>query len=142
MHGPARVARWKGQTAGASALSVAEDFLIVEEIAGLLQPCLGCGPRLAALLHDAHEYVAGDRISPFERAPGGDMRSVEGHLQQAMPVLFGSHPVRASRARWLFHGTDRAAAHMEAVGVGAYRPSEAVRIWRTLAFGIEYAGAK
>ena len=78
-HGLARVARWNGQTSGAHALSVAQHSLIVEEIAQATAPA-GCWSRsaaLAALLHDAPEYVVGDLISPFKAAIGWDYKAFE-----------------------------------------------------------------
>src|SRR3954462_6478442 len=61
-HGLARVARWNGQTAGSHIFSVAQHSLLVETIAGHLEPSLPDVGRLAALLHDAPEYVIGDVI--------------------------------------------------------------------------------
>ena len=69
-HGLARIARWNGQTSGTWAMSVAEHSLLVERIVALLAPDLGAEPRLAALLHDGHEYVVGDMIGPLKRATG------------------------------------------------------------------------
>src|SRR5215469_11412039 len=59
-HGLARVARWNGQTVGSHAFSVAQHCLLVERIAGTLNPKLARTLRLASLLHDAPEYVIGD----------------------------------------------------------------------------------
>src|SRR5579864_5722225 len=64
-HGLARVARWNGQTQGAEIFSVAQHCLLVEALVGALAPQASRGARLAALLHDAPEYVIGDMISPF-----------------------------------------------------------------------------
>src|SRR5712691_12339400 len=61
-HGLARVARWNGQTQGEHAFSVAEHCLLVENIVGALVPTLDRRYRLAALMHDAPEYVIGDLI--------------------------------------------------------------------------------
>src|ERR1700754_148549 len=58
-HGLARVARWNGQTIGAHAFSVAQHSLVVEDLAAHLSPGLAPRWRLAALLHDAPEYVIG-----------------------------------------------------------------------------------
>ncbi len=44
-HGLARVARWNGQTSGKHAFSVAEHSLLVERIAGELEPKLGADFR-------------------------------------------------------------------------------------------------
>src|SRR5271155_2907487 len=59
-HGLARVARWNGQTKGAHAFSVAQHCLLVERLVAELRPGAGRTVRLAALLHDAAEYVIGD----------------------------------------------------------------------------------
>ena len=67
-HGLARLARWNGQTLGDHAFSVAQHALVVEEITAALEPDWGDNWRLAALLHDAPEYVIGDLISPFKAA--------------------------------------------------------------------------
>src|SRR5512136_281970 len=59
-HGLARVARWNGQTVGDHAFSVAEHALIVEAIFSDRAPRRSNQDALAALLHDAPEYVIGD----------------------------------------------------------------------------------
>ena len=75
--GLSRVARWNGQTVGDHAYSVAQHSLLVEHIFGLIVPDASTEHRLAALLHDAPEYVIGDMISPFKAVVGGDYKSVE-----------------------------------------------------------------
>src|SRR5437660_12818578 len=73
-HGLARVARWNGQTRGAHPFSVAQHCLVVERLVQELRPMLSRADRLAALLHDAPEYVIGDLISPFKAAVGIDYK--------------------------------------------------------------------
>ena len=51
--------------------------------------------RLAALLHDAPEYVIGDMISPFKAVLGGDYKAVEKRLLAAIHIRFGLPPVLA-----------------------------------------------
>src|SRR5438105_3811964 len=68
-HGLARVARWNGQTEGAHIFSVAQHSLLVEEMTRVRAPLDQMG-GLAALLHDAPEYVIGDMISPFKAVIG------------------------------------------------------------------------
>ena len=66
-HGLAFVARWNGQTLGTIAYSVAEHSLLVERLFFAPLSPVGRAPGgLAALLHDAPEYVIGDMISPGE----------------------------------------------------------------------------
>src|SRR5215470_9293625 len=91
-HGLARVARWNGQTVGEHAFSVAQHALLVEEIAAVLHPELNRRWRLAALLHDAAEYVIGDLISPFKAAIGLDYKAFETRLLQAIHRRFGLPP--------------------------------------------------
>ena len=79
-HGLARVARWNGQTVGEHAFSVAQHSLVVEEISAHLRPGLAPKWRLAALLHDAAEYVIGDMISPFKTALGFDYQIGRAHV--------------------------------------------------------------
>src|SRR6185503_2047068 len=69
-HGLARVARWNGQTRGEHIFSVAQHTPLVEAMARWLTPNLVRRLRLAALLHDAPEYVIGDMISPFKTVIG------------------------------------------------------------------------
>ena len=93
-HGLARVARWNGQTLGEHAFSVAQHSVVVEEVCAHLEPGLKPRWRLAALLHDAPEYVIGDMISPFKAALGFDYRSFERGLETAIHLRFGLPPAR------------------------------------------------
>ena len=83
-HGLARVARWNGQTIGEHAFSVAQHSVVVEEIAAHIKPGLDPKWRLAALLHDASEYVIGDMISPFKAALGSGYKDFEARLEAAI----------------------------------------------------------
>ena len=95
-HGLARLARWNGQTKGAHAFSVAQHCVLVEAIAAALKPDLSEKYRLAALLHDAPEYVVGDLISPFKAAMGVHYKSFEERIQRAIHIRFGlAAPVAA-----------------------------------------------
>ena len=88
-HGLARVARWNGQTVGEHAFSVAQHALVVEEIVTAIEPGIEGRWRLAALLHDAPEYVIGDLISPFKAAVGLDYKAFELRLLDAIHRRFG-----------------------------------------------------
>ena len=89
-HGLARVARWNGQTHGAHIFSVAQHTLLVETVLRVQNPAAGDRLRLAALLHDAPEYVIGDMISPFKAVLGGDYKVVEKRLLAAIHIRFTS----------------------------------------------------
>ena len=92
-HGLARVARWNGQTSGAHIFSVAQHTLLVEAVMREQTPRVDVRLRLAALLHDAPEYVIGDMISPFKAVLGGDYKAVEKRLLAAIHIRFGLPPV-------------------------------------------------
>ena len=96
-HGLARVARWNGQTSGAHIFSVAQHTLLVEAVMREQMPRVDVRLRLAALLHDAPEYVIGDMISPFKAVIGGDYKVVEKRLLSAIHIRFGLPPVLAGR---------------------------------------------
>ena len=127
-HGLARVARWNGQTLGEHAFSVAQHSLVVEEIAVHLQPGLEPRWRLAALLHDAPEYVIGDMISPFKTALGFDYRLFEGRLEAAVHLRFGLPPKLPEAVKLLIKQADRACAFFEAVQLAGFAPQEALEL--------------
>ena len=88
-HGLAFVARWNGQTNGDYAYSVAEHSILVTDIHARLAPDAPVKWRLAALLHDAPEYVIGDMISPVKAAVGPGYGAVDDRLTAAIHLRFG-----------------------------------------------------
>jgi len=128
-HGLARVARWNGQTKGPHAFSVAQHSVLVEEIAALARPSLTHAERLAALLHDAPEYVVGDMISPFKALVGGEYKVVEARLQAAIHLRFGLAPERPTALTDAIKAADRVAAFFEATGLAGFTESEAAKFF-------------
>lgn len=124
-HGLARVARWNGQTLGEHAFSVAQHSVVVEEIAAHIRPGLQPCWRLAALLHDAAEYVIGDMISPFKAALGYDYKSFEHRLERAIHIRFGLPPDTPDDINALLKQADRACAYFEAVQLAGFSVREA-----------------
>jgi uncharacterized protein len=122
-HGLARVARWNGQTAGDHAFSVAQHSLLVEAIVAAREP----DPRwrLAALLHDAPEYVIGDMISPFKAVMGGDYKGVERRLQEAVHLRFGLPRALPPDAAKVLKAADRVSAFLEATALAGFSHAEA-----------------
>lgn len=88
-HGLAFVARWNGQTRGDYAYSVAEHSILVVDIHARLAPNAPAKWQLAALLHDAPEYVIGDMISPVKAAVGPDYGALDDRLTAAIHLRFG-----------------------------------------------------
>jgi uncharacterized protein len=123
-HGLAFVARWNGQTRGDWPYSVAEHSLLVEQIYGRL----GDPPpkwRLAALLHDAPEYVIGDMIGPVKSAVGPGYGELDLRLTAAVHLRFGlpaSLPILVKKA---IKAADKISAWLEAVQIAGFTEAEA-----------------
>jgi 5'-deoxynucleotidase YfbR-like HD superfamily hydrolase len=128
-HGLARVARWNGQTVGEHAFSVAQHSCVVEEIAAHLRPGLAPKWRLAALLHDAAEYVIGDMISPFKTALGLDYRNFEDRLEGAIHIRFGLPATTPVPIKTLIKAADRASAFLEATQLAGFQHTEALALF-------------
>ena len=128
-HGLARVARWNGQTVGDHAFSVAQHALVVEQIAVALEPDTEPRWLLAALLHDAPEYVIGDLISPFKAAVGLDYKAFEVRLLQAIHRRFGLPPILPEAVATGIKHADRVAAYFEATVLAGFSLEEAGRFF-------------
>jgi 5'-deoxynucleotidase YfbR-like HD superfamily hydrolase len=128
-HGLSRQARWNGQTSGAWAFSVAQHCLFVEDLTGRFKPRLPAQWRLAALLHDAAEYVIGDLITPFKAAVGLDYKAFETKLMSAVHIRFGLPAVLPEDPAALIHRADRMAAYLEAVELAGFSAAEARRFF-------------
>jgi uncharacterized protein len=126
-HGLARVARWNGQTLGEHAFSVAQHALVVADIAAALQPEAERRWLLAALLHDAPEYVIGDLISPFKAAVGLDYKAFEIRLLRAIHLRFGLPEELPAAVTAHVQEADRVAAYYEAPVLAGFRLDEAAR---------------
>ena len=124
-HGLARVARWNGQTKGEHSFSVAQHSLAVEGLTGLLNPDWPARWQLAALLHDAPEYVIGDLISPFKAALGLDYKAFEIRLLGAIHVRFGLPPELPAAVTRAIKEADRTSAHFEALLLAGFDTAEA-----------------
>jgi 5'-deoxynucleotidase YfbR-like HD superfamily hydrolase len=123
--GLSRVARWNGQTKGEFAFSVAQHSLLVLDIHCRLDTSLNAEGQLICLLHDAPEYVVGDMISPFKAVVGGDYKSVENRLLEAIHLRF-SLPVNVqARLKKAIKKADTIAAFYEATFLAGFSESEA-----------------
>jgi 5'-deoxynucleotidase YfbR-like HD superfamily hydrolase len=128
-HGLAFVARWNGQTRGEHPFSVAEHSLLVETLYARLSP--GAGPRwrLAALLHDAPEYVIGDMISPVKGAVGPDYAAMDARLAAAVHLRFGLPASLPAEVKAAIKRADRVSAWLEAVRIAGFAEGEANRLF-------------
>ncbi|MEE8444370.1 MAG: HD family hydrolase [Alphaproteobacteria bacterium] len=122
-HGLSRVARWNGQTEGEWAYSVAQHSLLVTAIAN--HRGLAARWRLAALLHDAPEYVTGDLITPFKTAVGQDYKALETRLAVAIHIRFGLPPTLPKAVVVAIKRADRIAARLEATHLAGFSEKEA-----------------
>ncbi len=128
-HGLARVARWNGQTRGAHAFSVAQHCVIVEQLVSEMYPALDPRWRLAALLHDASEYVIGDMISPFKAALGIDYKAFEARLMEAVHLRFGLPSELPQAVEKQIKRADKASAFYEATVLAGFEDGEAARFF-------------
>lgn len=128
-HGLAFVARWNGQTHGDWPYSVAEHSLLVERLFARDNPQASAGDRLAALLHDAPEYVIGDMISPVKAALGREYGEMDHRIAAAIHRRFGlpaALPVALKRA---IKAADRISAWLEAIQIAGFSRPEADRLF-------------
>jgi 5'-deoxynucleotidase YfbR-like HD superfamily hydrolase len=124
-HGLARVARWNGQTRGDHPFSVAEHSLVVEALCRALSPGLAPWASMAALVHDAPEYVIGDMISPFKAVLGDGYKAVEARLARAIHLRFGLPALVPEATIALIKRADRVCAWFEAVQLAGFSEAEA-----------------
>jgi uncharacterized protein len=135
-HGLAFVARWNGQTRGDWPYSVAEHSLLVEEIFARRQPAVDARWRLAALLHDAPEYVIGDMISPVKSAVGAGYGELDARLAAAVHLRFGLPAVLPVQIKTAIKAADRISAWLEAVQIAGFNEAEADKLFGRPADGV------
>jgi len=128
-HGLAFVARWNGQTRGDFAYSVAEHSLLVEALFTRLNPKAPVKWQLAALLHDAPEYVIGDMISPVKAAVGPDYGALDDRLMAAIHIRFGLPAILPKTVKAQIKRADKISAWMEAVQIAGFSEQEASKFF-------------
>ncbi len=140
-HGLSFVARWNGQTEGDYAYSVAEHSLLVERLFTRLAPGAPAKWRLAALLHDAPEYVIGDMISPVKAAVGMGYEELDTRLTAAIHIRFGLPAVIPAMIKRQIKHADKVSAWMEATRIAGFERTEADKFFgkpdRTLIAGLD-----
>jgi uncharacterized protein len=128
-HGLAFVARWNGQTFGDFPFSVAEHSLLVESLFARIAPRPEPRWRLAALLHDAPEYVIGDMISPVKDAVGPGYEALDRRLAAAVHLRFGLPAELPPTVKATIKRADRLSAWLEAVRIAGFSEAEADRLF-------------
>ncbi|WP_439153653.1 HD domain-containing protein [Yoonia sp.] len=128
-HGLAFVARWNGQTRGDFAYSVAEHSLLVTEIFSRQNPNAPVKWQLAALLHDAPEYVIGDMISPVKAAVGPGYSALDDRLTAAIHLRFGLPAQIPATVKRQIKKADKLSAWLEAVQIAGFTRPEADRFF-------------
>lgn len=140
-HGLAFVARWNGQTMGDWPYSVAEHSLLVEQIFTRANPGIAARWQLAALLHDAPEYVIGDMISPVKAAVGPSYGELDARLSAAIHLRFGLPATLPAAIKRQIKAADNISAWLEAVQIAGFAEPEANRFFGrpdpTLSRGLE-----
>ncbi len=128
-HGLSFVARWNGQTVGDYAYSVAEHSLLVECLYSRMTPRAQPKWQLAALLHDAPEYVIGDMISPVKTAVGPDYDELDKRLTAAIHIRFGLPATIPVAVKKQIKKADKISAWMEATQIAGFDLAEADRLF-------------
>lgn len=128
-HGLAFVARWNGQTEGEYPYSVAEHSLLVETIFTRMQPKAPVKWQLAALLHDAPEYVIGDMISPVKAAIGPSYGELDQRLSAVIHIRFGLPAALPKTVKAAIKRADMVSAYMEATRIAGFSTAEAGKIF-------------
>ena len=119
------VARWNGQTFGKFPYSVAEHSVFVEKLFYKINPKIDTKWRLAALLHDAPEYVIGDMISPVKSSVGKGYGEMDERLTAAIHQKFGLPSKIPDVIKKQIKRADTASAWLEAVQIAGFSEKEA-----------------
>jgi 5'-deoxynucleotidase YfbR-like HD superfamily hydrolase len=118
------VARWNGQTRGDFAYSVAEHSILVEQLFRAMNPSAAVKWQLAALLHDAPEYVIGDMISPVKAAVGPGYGALDDRLTAAIHLRFGLPATIPTQIKKQIKKADKISAWLEATQIAGFTIAE------------------
>ncbi len=123
-HGLSFVARWNGQTFGEFPYSVAEHSVLVERLFTAMNPSQPAKWQLAALLHDAPEYVIGDMISPVKAAVGPGYAELDDRLTAAIHIRFGLPATIPAQIKKQIKKVDKISAWLEATQIAGFSIEE------------------
>jgi uncharacterized protein len=108
---------------------VAQHCVIVLQLFAHANPQASTHNMLAALLHDAPEYVVGDMISPFKAALGVDYKAFENRLLSAIHLRFGLPPVLDAELVDAIKTADRTSAYLEATQLAGFTLDEGAKFF-------------
>ena len=128
-HGLSFQARWNGQTRGEFPYSVAEHSILVTGVFQKLVPKSDPKWQLAALLHDAPEYVIGDMISPVKAAVGPGYGELDARLMAAVHIRFGLPATVPVTIKKQIKNADKISAWLEAVQIAGFTEKEADKLF-------------
>ena len=123
--GISRVARWNGQTLGEYPLSVAQHSVIVAELLKSYNENIEIKWQLAALLHDAAEYIISDMITPLKSFLGEEYIQLEEKIQSAINIRFSLPGEIPKKIYKLIKNCDRQTAFIEAIQLAGFTLKEA-----------------
>ena len=123
--GISRVARWNGQTLGEYPLSVAQHSVIVAELLKSYNENIEIKWQLAALLHDAAEYIISDMITPLKSFLGEEYIQLEEEIQSAINIRFSLPGEIPKKIYKLIKNCDRQKAFIEAIQLAGFTFKEA-----------------
>lgn len=128
-HGLAFLTRWNGQTLGNNGFSVAEHSLLVETLFRNFYPDTDPKWRMAALLHDAAEYVIGDLISPVKAGIGEKYSELEEKLMITIHRRFGLPATIPKSVKSKIKVADKHSAWAEATSIAGFSEHEANKLF-------------
>ena len=129
--GISRVSRWNGQTLGDHPLSVAQHSGIVADILSINKKNILKKWLLAALLHDAAEYIISDMITPLKAILGSKYISIEDIIQSAIHLRFRLPSEIPKSIYKSIKICDKQTAFLEAVQIAGFSEDEARNTFST-----------
>ena len=136
--GISRVARWNGQTSGEYPLSVAQHSVIVAELLKSYNENIEIKWQLAALLHDAAEYIISDMITPLKSFLGEEYIQLEGKIQSAINIRFSLPGEIPEKIYKVIKNCDRQTAFIEAIQLAGFTLKEAKKTLKMPKFIPDY----
>jgi len=131
--------RWQNNPAHGSACcraadgdypySVAEHSVLVERLFTAANPAAPVKWQLAALLHDAPEYVIGDMISPVKAAIGPGYGALDDRLTAAIHLRFGLPATIPVAVKKQIKAADKLSAWLEATQIAGFSVEESNRFF-------------